>query len=504
MLIRSLRTWSVVILAAGAVRVANAAETDVVDAVRNRDITSVRTLIGQSADVNAPEADGTTALHWAVHWNDIATVRLLLEAGADARSSNRYGATPLAVAASDADGRIVELLLEAGADPDAPITSFGQTPLMTAARTANIGAARALLEHGAYVDVQENDRGQTALMWAAAEGHADMVRLLLEYGADHRARSRDRATTPPGIAAGTPTAPIYRGGLTALSFAARQGHLDAAVALIEGGADVNHPDSDGNSPLVLAILNTHYDLARYLLDSGADPNVANSQGRAALYTAVDMHTEDWSPLPDRPELDRVSTMDMIGMLLDHGADVNARLTGPSPIRKVAQDAGDKTMAEGATPFLRAARSADTQLMQYLIDHGADPELTADDGLNALIVAAGFGWSDKIQGTEEDALETVRMLVDLGFDVNGATKSGYTALHGASHRGANSIVQYLVDTGAELDPQNEDHFTPLDIAMGRTKTPGVYQGPRESTVDLLRQLGAAVGPEPETEADTDAP
>ena len=187
---------------------------------------------------------------------------------------------------------------------------------MIASRTGNLDAVQVLLEHGADPDARETFRGQTALMWAAAESHTDVIKLLASHGADLNVRSFDRDTTPPKMEAGTPIAPIARGGLSALLFAARQGNLEAARALIEAGADINQCDSDGNNALVLSILNSHYDLAYLLLDKGADPNVAAKNGRAALYTAVEVHDADWSPRPARRESDQHTSMDIIHALLE--------------------------------------------------------------------------------------------------------------------------------------------------------------------------------------------
>jgi ankyrin repeat protein len=468
--------------------------TALVDAVKNQDSEAVRALLKQHVDVNAPEADGTTALHWAAHWGDLEALDALLREGANATALNRYGATPLSEAVRIAGGPLIEKLLKAGADPNTLVTSQAETVLMKASRDGNVDAVKVLLDHGAEVNAKENFRGQTAVMWAAAEGHADIVNLLAMHGADLNLRSYDRDTTIPKMAAGTPAAPIARGGLTALLFAARQGEIETVKALLDAKADVNAVDSDGNNALVLAILNTHYDLTQFLIDRGEDINIAAKNGRTALYSAVEMHDVDWSPRPAHKETDKTTSMDIIHTLLDHKANVNAQLTAPAPIEKHAQDMGDKTMAAGTTSFTRAARSADVELMHLLLDNGADPKLVGKDNQTALMVAAGVSYNDHIRGTEEEALEAVKLCVSLGLDVTAATDKGETPLHGAAHRGADSITKYLVERGANVNARNKRGFTPLDLAMGKG---GYMGGPgpvHDTTAAIIRQAGGEPGQE----------
>ena len=208
-----------------------------------------------------------------------------------------------------------------------------------------------------------------------------------------------------------------------------------------------------------------------LIERGEDVNVAAKNGRTALYSAVEMHDVDWSPRPAHKETDKATSMDIIHALLDHKANVNAQLTAPAPIEKHAQDMGDKTMGAGTTPFTRAARSADVELMHLLLDKGADPKLVGKDNQTALMVASGVAWTDHIKGTEAEALEAVKLCVSLGLDVNAATDKGETALHGAAHRGADTIAKYLVEKGANVNAHNKRGFTPLDLAMGK----GGYNG-----------------------------
>jgi ankyrin repeat protein len=468
--------------------------TALVDAVKNQDTESVRSLLKQHVDVNAPEADGTTALHWAAHWGDLETVDALLREGANVTALNRYGATPLSEAVRIGGAPLIEKLLKAGADPNTLVTAQAETVLMKASRDGNVEAVKTLLEHGAEVNAKENFRGQTALMWASAEGHVDIVNLLATHGAELNVRSYDRDTTMPKMEAGTPSAPIARGGLTALLFAARQGEIDTAKALLDAKADINAVDSDGNNALVLAILNGHYDLTQLLIERGADPSIAAKNGRTALYSAVEMHDVDWSPRPARKENDKTASLDIIRALLDHKANVNAQLTAPAPIQKHAQDMGDKSMAAGATPFTRAARSADLELMKLLLDKGADPKLVGKDNQTALVVSAGVGYNDHIRGTEAEALEAVQLCVSLGLDVNAATDKGETPLHGAAHRGADSITKFLVEKGANVNARNKRGFTALDLAVGKGGYNGSLGPVHDTTAAILRQAGGEPGQE----------
>jgi ankyrin repeat protein len=468
--------------------------TALVDAVKNQDAEAVRTLLRQHVDVNAPEADGTTALHWAAHWGDLETVDALLREGANATALNRYGATPLSEAVRIGGGPLIEKLLKAGADPNTLTTAQAETVLMKASREGNLEAVKVLLAHDADVNAKENFRGQTALMWAAAEGHAEIVSLLAMHGAELNVRSYDRDTSLPKMAAGTPAAPIARGGLTALLFAARQGEIASVKALLDAKADINALDSDGNNALTLAILNTHYDLTQLLIERGADVNIAAKNGRTALYSAVEMHDVDWSPRPAHKETDQATSMDVIHALLDHKANVNAQLTAPAPIEKHAQDMGDKTIGAGTTAFTRAARSVDVDLMHLLLDKGADPKLVGKDNQTALMVASGVAWNDHIKGTEAQALEAVKLCVSLGLDVNAATDKGETALHGAAHRGADSIAKFLVEKGANVNAHNKRGFTPLDLAMGKGGYNGAPGPVYEKIAAIIREAGGQPGQE----------
>ncbi|HEX4133749.1 MAG TPA: ankyrin repeat domain-containing protein [Bryobacteraceae bacterium] len=463
-----------------------AADSAVADAAQNRDTTALQALLKKHTPVNVPQADGTTALQWAAHWNDADAVNILIAAGAGAKAANRYGATPLSEAAALGNANIMEALLKAGADPNSRDTADGETVLMVTARSGNADAVRALLDHKADVNATETYRGQTALMWAAAERHPEVVRLLLQHGADWKTMSSYRETRLPKLSAASSVTPFARGGFTAFLFTAREGDIETAKVMLDAGIDINQTDVDGTSGLVVSIMNKQYTFAKFLLDRGANPNVTDVKGRAALYAAVDMRNEDWSALPSRKLEDPYPSLDLIQAIIARGAKVNAPLTKNLPGRS-GMDGGDTTLDEGTTPFMRAARSGDAATMRLLLKAGADPRLTTKEGNNALMFAAGVGYRDKnTRGSESEALEALKVCVDQSMDLNQKNARGETALHGAASRGADTIVQYLVAHGAKMDAKSGRGFTPLDIALGKDSFS--LPVPHDSTVTLIRSLG----------------
>lgn len=465
-----------------------AAAPDVSDAARNRDIAALRQLVSQRADVNVAEPDGTTALHWAAHWNDVEAVNLLLRAGANVSARNRYGATPLSEAVVSGDSAMIKALLDAGADPRTLTTEDGETVLMTASRAGNIEAVRLLLDRGADVNAKESYKGQTALMWAAAERHPEIVKVLLDHGADWRIRSFDRETRLPRLSAASSVTPIPRGGFNALLFAAREGDIESAKVMLDAGVDINYGDVDNTTALTVSILNKQYSFAKYMLDRGADPNIADAGGRTALYAVVDIRNEDWTALPARKSSDPLPSIEIVKALLDRKANPDSALNRPLP-GKSGMDSGDTTLNEGSTPLMRAARSGDSAAMRLLLAAGANPTLTTKDGNNALMLAAGIGYRDKnTTGTESEALEALKVAVDAGLDIHQANSKGETPIHGAALRGADTIVQYLVDHGAALNEKTKQGYTPLDIAMGKNSL-AQLPVPRDSTVALLKNMGA---------------
>jgi ankyrin repeat protein len=481
------------LVAFGLVSPAFSAPHEAADAAEQRDWQTVRALATRHADLNAAQTDGTTALQWAAHWNDLDEVKLLLKSGANPKLANRYGVSPLSEAAAAGNAAMIGLLLQAGADAKTLTTPDGETVLMTAARSGSLEAVRVLLAAGADVNAKESYRGQTALMWAAAEHHADIVKLLLQHGADWKMQSAARETSLPKLSAASSVTPLARGGLTAFHFAAREGDIETGRVMLDAGVAINEVDADGTSGLVVAILNKRYSYAKFLLDRGADPNLADARGRAALYAAIDMRNQDYSALPAHKEDDPLPSLDLIQALLVRGANPNAQLTKALPGRS-GMDAGDTTLGAGATPLMRAARAGDAAVMRALLAKGADPNLTTKDGNNALQFAAGVGYRDKnTKGTEREALEALKLAVGLGMDINRVNNRGETALHGAASRGADMLVQYLVEQGAQLNAKTKQGFTPLDEAMGKNVV-AQLPVPHDSTVALLRKLGGVEGKE----------
>jgi ankyrin repeat protein len=469
-----------------------------VEAVKSGDRPAAIALLGRRVDVNAPESDGTTALHWAIHRDDADLVQRLVRAGANVAAKNQYGVTPLAEAAIVGNATILGNLIEAGADVNAA-NADGQTALMAVARTGRVDAARLLIAHGANVNAKETWRGQSALMWAAAECVPAMANELVAHGADVNARSNvnlwERDVTAEPRRKYMPL-----GGWTPLGFAARNGCLEAAKILVQAGADMNLQDPDLVSPLVTAIVNGHYDVAAHLVQRGADVNLADRWGRAALWAAVDMHTTPHSGRPDVVESESVSSTTLVKMVLAHGADVNAQLVLFPPYRSLADRGSDNVLTIGATPLVRAAKAGDVEAVRWLLEKQADPNAVTADGMTPLLAAAGVGSRDsdtrgRYKG-ERDAIESIRALLDAGARINVADNRGQTPLHGAAFWGWSDLVQFLADRGATLDAKDRRGMTPLDSAMGRAGGNG-FGGNRidvhEDTAALLKKLMVATHP-----------
>ena len=497
-----MRVVSVVLLVAVAAIGADTrtVDTRVVDAAKAGNRAAVEALIKSKADVNVPEADGTTALAWAVRQGDAKLTGDLLKAGADVQAANRYGITALYLACQNGDAGMIEKLLAAGASANATVTE-GETALMTASHTGNPDAVKALLDHGATVDAKESWHGETALMWAAAENHPQVVKMLIEHGADVNARSNlnhwERQTTAEPREKWLPM-----GSLTPLMFAARQGCMECAKILVDAGAHKNAVDPDGISSTLLATINGHYDVAGYLVDKGADVNLADRTGRTALYSAVDFHTPPQSNRPAPKELDSsLPSFELIKDLIAHGANVNAQLKTQQPYR-TKLDRGDDTMlTTGTTPLLRAAKAGDVEVVKLLLEHGADPKLGTRTLINPVMAAAGLGTKEEDTTgrtkTEQEAIETIGLCLKAGADVNAQDSRGQTALYGAAAKGHDKIVQYLAEHGANLNLKDKQGKTALDAAIGNAGGGGGFDGSRkdvhETTADLLRKLMAANAP-----------
>jgi ankyrin repeat protein len=453
----------------------------------------MRDLLKKHFDVNVSDADGTTPLQWAVYADDLETTRVLLGAGANAKIPNRYGVTPLSLAASNRNAQIAEALLKAGADPNAKLPG-GSTMLMTAARAGNPEILRLLIEYGAEVNAKGDVHGETALVWAVEENHADAAQVLIAHGADVNARtsSLERSKDRFGLEGVLTILP--HGSWTPLMYAARQGSLQAALILVDRGADLNSTDPDDATALVLAIINGHFDTAGLLAERGADPNVADTSGMAALYAAVDMNTlGEVYGRPTRPSSDRLTALDLMELLLAHGANPNAPLKSPTLQR--AHTPGEGSLGEGATPLMRAARNGDAAAIRLLLDHGADSNARQRNGTTALMFAAGLGRGTgafaKDYASEAELLDAVQVLVAAGADVNAVSGAGETPLHFGA-QASDDIVRFLAANGARLDVKDKQGRTPVEMALG-VGLHGHAGGPpavREGTANLLRQLMSA--------------
>jgi ankyrin repeat protein len=332
-------------------------------------------------------------------------------------------------------------------------------------------------------------------MWAVDERHPAMVKELIAHGADVNAVSNvnkwKRQNTAEPREKWLPL-----GGLTPLLFAARQGCVECTQILLDAGAKINTADPDGISPVLMAIINGHYDVAGFLLNRGADPNLADDTGRAALFSAVDFNTMPASNRPAPKVIDnQMTSLELIKLLLDQGADVNAQLKKQQPYR-AKLDRGDDTMlTTGTTPLLRAAKAADIPAMRLLLAKGADPKLATRAGVTPLMAAAGLGSKEEDATgrfkTEADAIDAIQLCLDAGVDINAAKGHGQTARYAAALKGWDKVVQFLADHGANLTAKDRQGKTPLDAALGLAGGSGGFDGSRrdvhESTADLLKKL-----------------
>ena len=470
-------------------------DAPLVEAVKAADVDAVRALVGDPAvDVDAAAADGATALHWAVHRDDVRLVEVLLAAGADVAAANRYGVRPISLAAENGNAAVVEALLDAGADPNASLRG-GETALMTAARTGDAATIRALLVRGADPNARDGFRGQTALMWAAARNNAAAVHALAELGADIHAQTVTAERAPGGnrlFYAPPPT------GFSALTFAARGGHLDALRVLLETGADVNATLSDGQSALVVAVANANWQLADYMLDRGADPNLAGAGWNALHQLLRTRRMNTGFGFPGPIPSGSVDSIDVLKKMIALGGDVDARMT----TNGMKDGQRNRLNRLGATPFFLAAKVTDTEAMRVLVDAGADTVTPNADGTTPLMVAAGLAiWNPgedggSLPGQEDEVLEAVKMCVELGNPIDAVNYRGETALHGAAFRGANNVVEYLVAQGADLDARTDLGYSPLAIADGFSYSD--FYKAQKHTAALLRDLMTAQGIAPDGE------
>ena len=492
-------------------------------------------LIAAGADIMAEtRIGGYTPLHLASGRGHVDVAQALIEAGADVRRPTRNNrTTPLHLAAASvAGGDLVTLLLANGADPNVRESSVGQTPLMFAAERGRDAAVRKLIEGGA--DIALTTEVVDVLDRVAQEQAAsDAYRSRIAEFRTNEGGGSDWEPTPAQVEAailaqrevfgvGKKVDEVlvdvsdepgqeYRiretlvgktGGMTALLYASREGHIPAALALLEGGADVNQVTlGDQTSPLLIATLNGRFDLALTLLDRGADPNLAASADGATPLFAV-IQTQ-WSaksiyPQPRAHDLQQASYMDVMRALLDHGADPNVPLKShlwywEYGYTRIGID------IKGATPLWRAAFAQDLEAMRLLAAHGADAHIPTtlpevgmresrqldgrareDSGLppvpagapNAYPIhaAAGGGYTGlgawTVQGVPDGFMPAVKYLVEEhGADVNAMDWWGYRPLHYAASRGDTEMIRYLVDKGADVTALTRLGQSAADVTRG---------------------------------------
>ena len=455
--------------------------SELADAAERRDMEAITRLLKENVDLNGVQADGMTALLWSAYHDDAPTAATLIEAGANVNAANRYGVTALSLACKNGNGALTKLLLRNGADPTVTLRG-GETLLMTASRTGRVEVVEALLAGGAKVDAKER-RGQTALMWAAADGHAEVVLALIRAGADCKTS--------------------LKSGFTPLFFAVREGRIEVTRHLLAAGADVNRPMLEARggrnkpvkntSPLMLAIENGHFELAVELLKAGADPNDMRT-GFAPL------HALSWVRKPERGDNDlgapppegsgRVTSVEFVRKLVEHGADVNLAKTSRGGGRR-------KISVNGTTPFLCAAATADVVYMKLLLSLGANANARNDTGQTALMLAAGIGEGPEGDGpaSKPEHLAAVTYLLDLGADVNATDQHGETAMHGAAYKSLPDVVHLLVRRGADIKiwaKKSRQGRTPLSIAQGFR--PGNFK-PSFETVAAIEKVMLAAGVTP---------
>ena len=476
---------AVTLLVAVAVVSRAADNSPLIDAAKSHDQQSLRAALQERADVNARSGDGSTALLWAVHWDDVKSAELLLGAGADPNAANNFRMTPLSQACTNADGALVELLLASGAHPNTPVAT-GETPLMTCAMAGSVEGVRALIAHDANVNAKEPAGGQTALMWAAAERHRAVVKMLMDAHADIHARTRK--------------------GFSVLHFAARQGDEEIVRMLLDAGMDINErtqPDGPavtapkpqrgnastaGFTPLLIATVRSKIDLALFLLEHGADPNIMDA-GFTPLHWAATTWENGTSnpvygfedPLSGIP--DREQKLRLVKALLAHRADPNLRMTRRPPV------GGGYTDVNGASPFLLASSVDDAEMMQVLLAAGADPKIPTATKATAIMAASGLNHQtgDSVV-TEQQALASVKFLLDLGLDPKGATTLGENALFGPAYRGWNILLGQLIDLGVDVNAVSKAGITPWLAASGQGDRLGGVLYNKEGA-DLLLKHGA---------------
>ncbi len=474
---------------------ANADGLKLINAIKQDESEKISQLINSDIDVNMQSADGTTALHWAVHRDNDQATELLINKGINVNLQDETGATALWVAVKNGNAELVKTLVSAGADPNIEIES-GETPLMTAAEIGNIDIVNALLDANANVHAKESQAGQTALMWAVAEGHDDVAAALIDKGASIHDKTR--------------------AGFTALHFASLNGSLRSTQKLVSMDAEVNAISNDEMSPLLLATAAGHDALARYLLEQGANPHERDFRGYTPLHYAA-IHRD---------------MLESVKALLDRGADPNAEIMNAKsneeyhpvpdlpflkwPTRIIETGLRGDTLPAGLTPVYMAAKNRNPDTLRLLVERGGDINRPSKEsvyylggsgrrvnyiaGTTPLMSAAGIdrvtdNWISLSKQETDQALETVKVALELGADINAVNDYGMSALHGACFINADNVIEYLVKNGADIEASDNFGQTPVSISRHIiVEGMGNYFDTRPrrsspSTFKLLMDLGA---------------
>jgi len=475
-----------------------AADAPLVALAEQQQLEEAMALIASGADVNRASADGTTALHWAAYYGAEDFAARLLRAEADPNVRNNYGSTPLGEAAAKGDLAMIELLLDAGADVESE-NQEGQTALMAVSRTGNLEAAELLLDKGADVNAVESWGGQTALHWAAARQHPEMVALLLEHGANIDVRGIDRnwerrVTSEPRMK------DMQTGGLTPLLYAVRENCLACVEVLLDAGADINKPDPDNVSPLILALVNMRYDVAMLLIERGTDINQWDFFGRTPLFAAVDTHlVAGRSDRGDLPATDKYTALEVAKVLLEKGANPDLSLKLYPPAREIVYDRANdfNIMNSGATPMMHASYIGDIEMMKLLLEYDADWRQANVFGVTPMIALTSKSTNENTRGslkTELDVMRGLDVLMGVGADINqNGGPRGETPLHTSARRNWQNVVTFLVENGADLYAEDANGLIPLDYATGKadTQSLGAFDviGELPEMAALIRKLMA---------------
>ncbi|HEY2018088.1 MAG TPA: ankyrin repeat domain-containing protein [Bryobacteraceae bacterium] len=514
------------LLAAGAnvkVGTREGAITPLFMACTNGNAAIIDVLLAAGAEANSVNANGTTALMTAAASGSVDAVKVLLDHGADPKAKEKvHGQTALMFAAALNRDAVIRVLMTRGADPnvttevkkvervrfdqdgniveDKPAAAGGRggAPATAGGRGGGRGARAAQAAPAMPTGAAEVAADEAADAQAAAEA-LKKANDAAKSDLDVLARGLQLKSAQYLVAKAKPRAgdvafraprrvgPEAMGGMTALIYAAREGHMAAARALVETGADLNVLNADKFSALVMAITNGHLDLAKYLLDRGADPKLATASGLTALYATVDVQwaPHAWFPQPATDQ-EKISHLDLMKALIEHGADVNAQVNEKLWFRSFTNDYTWVDPA-GATTFWRAAQSSDVPAMRLLVAHGADPKMPTKAGDTPLLAASGIGWAANWSvNAPLPLIDAVKYCVELGNDVNAADQRGYTALHGAAYLGNNDMVNFLVEKGANVKAKTKAGDTVADMANGPTR----FGQPHLETVALLEKLGSA--------------